>query len=89
LLSGTATPVCGFLSLCLVLPSIVGLPLGLLTWAMANRDSKQMEAGLLDPTGEAEAGTARGRAFCGIALCLLSWTYVPLWIGVLASLSDL
>jgi hypothetical protein len=69
------------LSLFLCVPAPVGLLLGVTAWAMARRDVRLMDAGLMDPGGRAKAKEAGRVALVGIlnslfpslVLCWLGW----------------
>ena len=54
-----------------VLPALVSLPLGGLTWAMAHRDLKKMRAGLINPEGYGRTNDGRECAIAGIGLTAL------------------
>lgn len=56
---GTAAIVCGFLTVILAVPALIGLPLGIAVSVMANRDLAKMRAGEMDPQGEADTERAR------------------------------
>jgi hypothetical protein len=60
----------GFLSFCLLLPALLGLPLGLLVWGLARHDLIKMERGAMDPNGVVETEWARAYAAQAILLCL-------------------
>jgi hypothetical protein len=71
----------GLLALCLFVPSLMGLPLGLLAWLLTRRDAKRMGAGLMDPRGWRQTRDARAFAAAAIVLnsawlivlCLMVW----------------
>jgi hypothetical protein len=67
---GVISLVCGVISPCLggVIAVIVGLALGIPAWVMGNRDLARMEAGEIDPEGEAI--TRRGRRFAIIGVAV-------------------
>jgi hypothetical protein len=69
LLSGAALA-CSFSAICLAVPALVGLPLGVAVWSMAGHDLARMRAGLLDPAGRAAAEEARGQAFVAVVMAL-------------------
>jgi hypothetical protein len=48
---GEVSMLLGLLSFCLLLPSLIGFPLGLWTWRAACQDQEKMHAGLMDPDG--------------------------------------
>jgi hypothetical protein len=65
---GVVSGMLGALSISLLFPGLVALPLALTTWAMVVRDLRQIRAGLMDPAGETKARIARKNAIGG-ALC--------------------
>jgi hypothetical protein len=69
---GEAGLCCGLLSLsvCLLAPSLVGLPLSLSAWLLARRDWGQMRAGLTDPRGRQHVEAALHDAWLGLLLNL-------------------
>jgi hypothetical protein len=67
---GAVSLACGFFSCCLVVPGLVGLPLGLATLVMGRRDLGLMEAGLMDPEGRKRTEEALTNAGVGIVLSL-------------------
>src|SRR5947207_6260815 len=68
---GRCSSVCGALSLCFLLPSIVGLPLGITVWVMARRDLTAMRMGVMDPQGRSQTKQGRNHAIVGMALSLV------------------
>jgi hypothetical protein len=72
-LLGAVCMVLGVLSVCVLLPSLAGFPLGLSVWVMARRDQERMHVGVMDPEGKEAAEVARKWAVNGIVLCVLSW----------------
>jgi hypothetical protein len=75
-LLGTASLICGLLSLCLLAPAVVGLPLAVLTYALAAWDTARMERGTMDRYGLRLAELAQERALIGGLLCLVT---LALW----------
>src|SRR5262249_18388158 len=68
--------VCGLLSFCLVVPSVIGLPCGLLTLILAERDQREMRAGRMDPRGSKETADAGSLGLFGVVcslVCPLMW----------------
>ena len=74
---GTMILVFGILSLvlflvgslcCFPLP-LVGLIMGIVAWVLAVPDLKEMDAGIMDPTGR---GTTNAGMICGIVGCALT-----------------
>ncbi|HEY1860514.1 MAG TPA: DUF4190 domain-containing protein [Gemmataceae bacterium] len=67
---GVISVVCGGISMmgCPLL-SVFGLGLGIPTWVMGHRDLKKMQAGVMDPRGEAQT---RSGWVCGIVGTILS-----------------
>jgi hypothetical protein len=72
----------GALSLFTLLPSFIGLPLGIVTGVLARKDLSLMAKGLMDPAGRDQAEMARIRSAYAIVLCLISWACMPLWCGL-------
>src|SRR4029077_1129175 len=69
---GNVSLVVGFLSLCLFgAGALVGVPLGIAVWVMAQTDLAQMRAGLMDSHGRHLTETARASAITGLILSLL------------------
>ena len=75
----------GARSWCLVLPSLVGLPLGLAVYAVAGRDLARMRAGLLDKRGWGRMEAARSRAIDGIILSVPFWYFLGLGLAYLVA----
>jgi hypothetical protein len=69
---GVASLVAGCLSLCPTfgLGALVGLPLGVVVWVMANRDLALMGTGMMDPVGRPLTDTGRTYAIAGVLLSL-------------------
>jgi uncharacterized membrane protein YccF (DUF307 family) len=58
----------------IVAPSLIGLPLGIAVWVLAERDLVKMRSGLMDPGGLQDVQNARRLAVLGLilsALCLV------------------
>ena len=79
LLAGTVSLYCGLFA-ALVIPGLLGLPLGLLTYRLGGRDLHKMRAGLMDPRGRRQTQTARRRGLGGVVLTLLCWLGVGLTV---------
>jgi hypothetical protein len=69
-LLGTASLVCGILSLCLAAAAVIGLPLAVCTCVLVQGDLARMEAGRMDRCGQQPAERAQDRAVLGGLLCL-------------------
>lgn len=78
LLLGSIRLVLGVLSLFTLLPSLIGLPLGLSVCIMAERDQKKMIAGFMDPTGEDQTEKAFSRGLYGMMYSICCWMYCPI-----------
>jgi hypothetical protein len=76
-LLGNLSLICGLLSLCTLVPSLIGLPLGLVVAFLARRDLDEMSTGRMDPGGRDHTEMARIRSAYAIVLCLLSWPVAP------------
>jgi hypothetical protein len=84
-LLGAVSMLLGALSVCTVLPRLVGFPLGLWLWRTVRADQEKMDVGIMDPDGKQAAEVARiwainGMQFCVIAWCI--WALHPLFGGV-------
>jgi hypothetical protein len=69
-----ASWVLGVLSAGSLLPSVLGLPLGVTAWLMARYDLARMRAGLLDPLRQRPTEVALGHARSGMmgnGVCLV------------------
>ena len=73
----------GALSWCLVLPSLVGLPLGVAVYAVAGWDLARIGAGRMDKRGWGRAEAARSRAIDGIILSVPFWYFLGLGLAYL------
>jgi hypothetical protein len=76
LLLGSVSLACGLLSLCLLAPAVIGLPLAVLAYALARRDLTLMERGVMDRDGLRLAELAQERALIGGLFCLVG---LALW----------
>jgi hypothetical protein len=77
---GNICLVLGGLSICLCgLGAIVSVPLGIVTWVMANHDLAQMRTGALDVLGKDLTETGRTGAILGIVLGLLFAACHAVW----------
>lgn len=73
-LAGTTTLSFGFFAMFPLLPSFVGLVLGIVTVVLARRDLKLMQAGLKDARGREQTERALWRlAFAGAVINLVSF----------------
>jgi hypothetical protein len=81
---GLTSLVLGALAPVLVVPALVALPLGVVVWAVARRDLRQMATGAMDPAGWGQ--TAEGRD-CGPLAAILSLLAVPVALFLAAVLS--
>jgi hypothetical protein len=70
LLLGRVALVCGLLSVCLAVPAVIGLPLGLGVWVVGQRDLKRMAAGAMDPGGRTDVMRATDLGIGGAFLSL-------------------
>ncbi len=78
---GKASLIAGILTLFSCgLASLVGLPLGLMTWVLARNQLRRIEAGLVDASGRAQTEFGREQAILGMFLsvvfgigCALAW----------------
>jgi hypothetical protein len=80
-LLGTVSLLCGLVSL-FIIPSLLGLPVGLFAMLTARRDLDKMRAGLMDPRGIGMTADGENLAFCGVvanALAPLLLPAVMLW----------
>ena len=64
----TVSSIFGAASCALVVPLVVAIPLGIVTWSLAARDLARMRRGLMDRTGMARTRTARDTAALGVLL---------------------
>ncbi|HZT80831.1 MAG TPA: hypothetical protein VFA26_11435 [Gemmataceae bacterium] len=85
-LLATVALIFGILSLCVCLPALIALPMGLGVYAAARRDLALMQAGQMDPDGSARTQTARdmalGGAFtAGMASLLWGWGAWMHWMS--------
>jgi hypothetical protein len=86
-LLGAASMLLGILSICFLLPSLAGVPLGLWVWRMARLDQEQMHSGLMDPDGKEAVEVAHRWAVDGLRLCVISWciwgfVLYHVWLGL-------
>lgn len=64
------------------LGGVVSVPLGILTWLMANRDLERMGDGRMDPRGRAQTQTGRTGAVTGMILGLIfAAFYALVYVG--------
>ena len=64
---------CGFLSVFLAVPAVVGLPLGLAVRSMADHDLHEMRRGRMDPAGRRHTVLAQLWGTLAALLSLLCW----------------
>lgn len=77
---GNIALVSGGVSICLFgLGMIVSLPLGVLTWALANNDLSRMQSGVMDPSGKEATEAGRTCAILGIVLGILFAACYAIW----------
>ncbi len=69
------------LSMCLVLPALVGVPLAVVVWALASQDLAAMRAGGMDPAGRAGTEQARDWAVAGLILAGLGLVICAVIVG--------
>ena len=69
--TATASVLCGIFSLCLLIPALLGLPLGIASLVLTRQDLNLMRAGLMDPGGKAQTEGARKWAGWGLLLNLI------------------
>jgi hypothetical protein len=67
-LLATVSAISGAASCALLVPLLVAIPLGFVTWGLAVRDIARMRRGLMDRTGLARTRTARQTASVGAIL---------------------
>jgi hypothetical protein len=78
---------CGLAAVAFGVPAVVGLPLAVVTYTLANRDLDRMGYRRLDPRGRPETWAAGERAGLAITLNLLgSLACLVLWCGCLGVL---
>jgi hypothetical protein len=78
---------CGVAALLLGAPAVVGLPLAIVTYTLANRDLDRMGGRRLDPRGRPETWAACDHAGQAITLNLLGpLACLILWCGCLGVL---
>ena len=86
---GTLSLAVGVLAAVFVVPLVAGLPLGLLTVTLAERDLARMAAGAMDPRGREETELARWRGQQGVLLSATApFTALALW-AVLVTVAGL
>jgi hypothetical protein len=76
-LLGTASLVCGVLSVGCFVFGFLGLSLGVTAWVMAGGDLERMRAGTMDSSGRRGTERAGRRAALGVFLCGFSWFLAP------------
>lgn len=78
LLGGTAFG-CGLLSVGLVAPALVAVPLGLAVWRMSEHDLRAMRWGRMDPDGRGRTARAQAWAAGGVVASLFCWAPFAYW----------
>lgn len=80
---GNISLVVGGLSVCMCgLGAVVSIPLGIVTWALANNDLAHMSQGTMDPAGREATETGRTGAILGILLgALFGACHAVWWFG--------
>jgi hypothetical protein len=74
---GTVSVMCGALALCVGVPSLPGLALGVAAWVMGNGDLDKMRLGVMDPEG---LGSTKNGRDCGIVGTVLSCLFGIGWL---------
>jgi hypothetical protein len=78
---------CGLLSFLLVVPSLLGLPLGVAVFVMARRDLGKMRAGRMDCRGVQTTAHGHNLGFAGVVINLIAPLVLPgMWLVVWLSL---
>jgi hypothetical protein len=73
----------GVLALCGGVTALIGLPVGIVAWVMANGDLEAMRLGVVDRRGRKQTESARGNAITGVIFCALfagGWIVLWLWM---------
>ncbi len=80
---GNVSLVVGGLSVCLFgLGALLSVPLGIVTWVLANQDLARMRQGIMDPAGRESTETGRTGAILGVVLgSLFAACYSLWWFG--------
>ena len=69
---------------CLAVGTLVSVPLGVITWALAQLELERMRAGLVDPAGQARTEAGRGAAIAGVLLGVVFTSgFALLWLATL------
>lgn len=71
---GTAVLVLGILGI------VVCVICGVIAWVMGSNDLKEMEAGIMDPSG---MGITKAGKICGMISCILAIIGVGLWLIIM------
>ena len=70
----------GILALCAGVTALVGLPLGIVAWVMANGDLDAIRNGLLDSRGRQQTELGRNNAITAVLLCsIFAGVWMLLW----------
>jgi hypothetical protein len=76
----------GVLGVWLVVPALLGLPLGVAVWRAARRDLALMRLGRMDPAGAVDASAAQVDALAGALLPFFGWGLLALLAWLLGLL---
>lgn len=68
---GTAVLVLGILGI------VVCVICGIIAWVMGSNDLKEMEAGIMDPSG---MGMTKAGKICGMISCILAIVGIGIWL---------
>ena len=71
---GTVVLVLGILGL------VICFICGIVAWVMGNNDLREMEAGVMDPSG---MGMTKAGKICGMISCILAIVAIGLWVLVI------
>jgi hypothetical protein len=85
LILATVSVVCGYLSCCLVVPSVIGLVCAVAALALSIGDMARMRAGFVDPKGYGLTDAANSRSITGVILNGLVVGYVSAFLACLLS----
>jgi hypothetical protein len=70
---GLSSFLLGLAAATLVVPGLVALPLGLVTWRLVGRDLEAMRAGRMDPAGRSWTRVARWDGLGGAVVAVCGW----------------
>lgn len=71
---GTTVLVLGILGL------VICVICGIIAWVMGNNDLRQMNAGLMDPSGR---GLTQAGRICGMISCILALVGIAIWLIII------